>query len=427
MRIKLKFSLWLKAYSVAQVLTAAALIQILPSAVLADYKIATGDTLELAVAGVPELKQRAVVNLDGAVTFAMLGRLQVTELSTAELQTKVQQILSKKLYYQRAPDGRENRIVLETDAITVTIAEYRPVYINGDVAKPGEQIYRPGMTVRHALAVAGGYNLLLDRITNPILQAADIRSDYDVLSAQLIKEQAYIARLKIELDITDKSEANQIKETLIEPELASQIADLQAQQLSARKADYQNEKNYLQVAIQQSSKRLSVLSQQQEKEQAGEEADVQDMQRVEALFQKGAVPITRITEARRLSLLSSTRRLETAARVAQVEREREDFQRRFQKLDDQRRIDLVKELDDANLRLTSIRSRLQAAGEKMLYTGAARSQLLGGEKSRPDIVIFRKSAGVPNQIVADPSMDLQPGDVIEVTLKPESIIGFSKR
>ncbi len=36
------------------------------------------------------------------------------------------------------------------------IIEYRPVYVTGDVAKPGEQRYTPGLSVRQAVSLAGG-------------------------------------------------------------------------------------------------------------------------------------------------------------------------------------------------------------------------------------------------------------------------------
>lgn len=41
------------------------------------------------------------------------------------------------------------------DQVMLANSEFRPVYLNGDVAKPGEQTFRPGMTVRQAVALAG--------------------------------------------------------------------------------------------------------------------------------------------------------------------------------------------------------------------------------------------------------------------------------
>ena len=50
------------------------------------------------------------------------------------------------------------------------MAEYRPVYINGDVSKPGEYPYRPATTARQLVAVAGGYDIMRIRMNNPYLE-----------------------------------------------------------------------------------------------------------------------------------------------------------------------------------------------------------------------------------------------------------------
>ena len=42
--------------------------------------------------------------------------------------------------------------------VVATVVEYRPIYVNGDVSKPGEHPFRPQMTVRQAVALSGGYD-----------------------------------------------------------------------------------------------------------------------------------------------------------------------------------------------------------------------------------------------------------------------------
>jgi len=54
-------------------------------------------------------------------------------------------------------DGREAVIVIDADDVTAIVAEYRPIYANGDVSKPGEYPYRPAIAARQLIAVAGGY------------------------------------------------------------------------------------------------------------------------------------------------------------------------------------------------------------------------------------------------------------------------------
>jgi protein involved in polysaccharide export with SLBB domain len=41
--------------------------------------------------------------------------------------------------------------------VLVTIDEYRPFFINGQVAKEGSYPYVPGLTIRKAATIAGGF------------------------------------------------------------------------------------------------------------------------------------------------------------------------------------------------------------------------------------------------------------------------------
>ena len=55
------------------------------------------------------------------------------------------------------------------------------------------------MTVRQAVALAGGYDVIRLRMNNPILETADLRGEYESLWTEHAKEQAHIWRLKQEL------------------------------------------------------------------------------------------------------------------------------------------------------------------------------------------------------------------------------------
>lgn len=118
---------------------------------LAEYLIRPGDTLEVAVAGIPDLKRRSVVDLDGLVTLPMIKPVAVGGLDLTAAQAAVKEELSKKLYQQHTPAGAESITAITPDAVSVSIVEYRPVYLNGDVSKPGEHAYRPGMTDRKSV------------------------------------------------------------------------------------------------------------------------------------------------------------------------------------------------------------------------------------------------------------------------------------
>jgi len=41
--------------------------------------------------------------------------------------------------------------------VTIEIDRYRPVFVMGEVGRPGQYAYVPGMTAQNAVAIAGGY------------------------------------------------------------------------------------------------------------------------------------------------------------------------------------------------------------------------------------------------------------------------------
>jgi polysaccharide export outer membrane protein len=299
------------------------------------------------------------------------------------------------------------------------VVEYRPIYVNGDVSRPGEQVYRPLMTVHQAVALSGGYEIMRFRMNNPFLESADFRSDYESLWIEFAKEQAHIWRVRAELGEEDNLDPKVLRDAPIPADTISQIARLEAEQLKARQDDYLREKEFLLHGIKQADEQTSVLSEQLQKEEAGLQADTQDLQRVTDLFGKGAVPIPRITDSRRAVLLSSTRKLQTISQVMITKKQRDDFSRQLERLDDLRRINLHQELQDAGVKLNQIRAKLQGVGEKLQYTALVRSQLIRGAGSKPQISIARKEKKDWKRFAAEEDSELQPGDVVEVALRPE--------
>ena len=91
---------------------------------------------------------------------------------------------------------------------------------------------------------------------------------------------------------------------------------------------------------------VNVLSAQQKKDEEGLQSDLEDLQKVTDLFGKGSLISQRITDARRAVLLSSTRKLQTTALDGR-QKQQDKFKRELEKLDDQRRLDLLQDLEGA--------------------------------------------------------------------------------
>lgn len=402
------------------ILVTSALI-LAPTSALSDYKLQSGDTLEISVTGVPDLKQRTPVGVDGEIALPLVGQIKVKGLSVAEARAEITRGLSNKVYRLTTIDGHEiSKLILPEDIVVIAV-EYRPIYVNGDVAKPGEYPFRPGMTVRHAITLAAGYDLAQLRLANPFLQAADFRSDYEALSAELAAQQARIGRLRKELG--DQAVGYAGKKVPIPAELSQRLIQAETEQLNARTADREQDKGSLQDQIKKASLQLNILAQKKKHDEEGNQADMDDFQKVKELFQKGMTPITRLSEARRAALLSADQLLQTIVEMSNIERQRGDYARQLEKIDNQGRIDAWRELQDANLRVAQITARLTTTGEKLLHTGLLQSQLARGMDRRLEINVYRKdeNGNGLKRLTANEDVDLAPGDVVEVTIKTESL------
>jgi polysaccharide export outer membrane protein len=381
------------------------------------YRIQPGDAVEFSAASAPDIKTRVVVNIDGQISLPLTGEFKAQGLTVSELQAKVRGEVSAKVLRRRTSDGRELSEMLAPDEISVTIAEYRPVYVNGDVSQPGQQVFRPGMTVRQAIALAGGVDVMRFRAQNPLLEEADFRADYDAQWTFFATQQAKILRLKAELAGKPDFDTKQLVETPISASRTKDIIENEKAQLTVRNGLQQKQHDYLQAAILTQNGRIDALSQQEDKEKQGVQADTDELDRVKELFGRQTLPITRVIEQRRTILLSSTRYLQTVAQRGVSERDRADLVAQLNKLPEERRENLLTEVRDTELELAQTRAKLQALGDKLVYTGLVRSQLVRGNGSEPSISIHRKTDSGVTNVAATQDEELAPGDVVDVALQ----------
>lgn len=113
-----------------------------PSSEASEYRIGPGDVVAIEVFGEQDLSPRVRVSESGTIPYPFLGDLQVRGLTTDELA-------------RRVLEGLKGPYLIDPQ-VSVSIAQYRPFYVNGQVRKPGGYAFEPGMTVRKAITLAGG-------------------------------------------------------------------------------------------------------------------------------------------------------------------------------------------------------------------------------------------------------------------------------
>lgn len=400
------------------VLLMAALV-LIPRVALSDYRLQPGDILDVSLTGAPDFREHAPIGVEGEVGLPLSGQIKVRGLSLSEARAKIAGELANKLYRQYTNDGREISHLIVGNEVVVTVSEYTPVFVNGDVTKPGAYPFRPGMTVRQAIAVAGGFDLIRSQGPDPVMQTAELQAEYQTLWLQVAGEQARSWRLRTEL--RDKSIVGADNTVPNPGGVAADFMKGEAEQLKAVTVDRESSKALLQEAIKKATLQLAILAEKKTKDEEGSQADLADFKTVRDLFQKGLAQITRLSEARRASLLSSEQLLQTLVESSNVERQRDEYARQLEKIDTQTRIDDLQELQRTNLHLAELTARLKSTSDRLLHVNLLRSQVAQGGSRAVDIGVYRKAEGGPGRIDADEDLELTPGDVVEVALQSRTV------
>ena len=109
-----------------------------------DYRIDAGDKLRVVVYGQEGLTNSYAIDAGGGLTMPLIGRVEARGLTPVGLAAHITARLRKG--YIREP------------SVAVEIESYRPFFILGEVAAPGQYPYVPNMSVEFAVAIAGGFS-----------------------------------------------------------------------------------------------------------------------------------------------------------------------------------------------------------------------------------------------------------------------------
>ena len=107
------------------------------------YHLDAGDKLRVVVYGQEGLTNTYAIDAAGSITMPLIGAVAARGRTPAGLAAEITAKLRNG--YIRDP------------SVAVEIESYRPFFILGEVAAPGQYPYVPNMTVESAVAIAGGF------------------------------------------------------------------------------------------------------------------------------------------------------------------------------------------------------------------------------------------------------------------------------
>ncbi len=114
-----------------------------PEAILSDYRLGKGDVISIKVFGEEDFSMETALSKEGRISYPFLGDLKLSGLTVNQVERKIASGL--RAGYLKNPK------------VTVTVLEYRQIFVNGEVKTPGGYPFKPGMTVNKAISLAGGF------------------------------------------------------------------------------------------------------------------------------------------------------------------------------------------------------------------------------------------------------------------------------
>jgi protein involved in polysaccharide export with SLBB domain len=144
------------------------------------YRLRLGDRLRINVLSEPDLSGEYEINDSGTILFPLIGAVKAAGLTTNILEATITDMLR---------DG-----YLRKPSVRVDLLKSLPIYVLGEVQRPGRYDYVAGLTVLNAIALAGGFgfrarqdSFMITRDENGRRQEIEANQDTEILPGDIIK------------------------------------------------------------------------------------------------------------------------------------------------------------------------------------------------------------------------------------------------
>ncbi len=128
----------------ASVLGRAQVLALHGGELLSTYELGPGDKIRINVYREPDLSFDTRLTDAGTIIYPFLGEINVAGYTVGKLSEKIAK-------------GLNGRYLIDP-LVSISVLEYREFFVQGEVKSPGAFPYFPGLTVRKAVSMAGGFS-----------------------------------------------------------------------------------------------------------------------------------------------------------------------------------------------------------------------------------------------------------------------------
>jgi len=392
---------------IAAALGLAALFAALSAPVMAgDYKLGISDRVKIRVQEWPDLNGEYTVTPGGVVSLPLIGNISAVGMDLDDLAKEISDRLQ-----QRSERG-------ERFFTAVEIAQYRPFAIMGDVQKPGQYPYRPGLTVIEAISIAGGYyrpELGLLRLGRDVAVASgDIHTQSTRLNRLLAREARLTAAIDGRNDIPLPPELAKQKD---DPEIAAIMKNeqdalaLENAMKRSERAAVESIKSLYQNEIESLHGHGQALTQEHD-------AIETQLNQLRTMAARGLALAPTMFALERSVAQVASQQMSTETEIVRAQESIELAEQRVRQAQQDRRVVETKDLETTRDDIANAREKIvtatQLLHEAQTSAPAEARERLSGSGDRPSFTILRRDGEAMREVTADETTLVAPDDVIKI-------------
>ncbi|NDV01335.1 polysaccharide biosynthesis/export family protein [Pseudoroseicyclus tamaricis] len=368
-----------------------------------SIRVISWDPIEGVLQDWPAIAGEYGVTAGGALSVPFVGQLEAAGRPPEEIAAMIAEGLRNRFALNAAPEA------------VVAILQSRPVVVGGAVRAPGQLPFTQGMTVRSAIAQAGGLVLPTDQADFAGRDYVNSEGQLLILRNQRRRQLARLERLlaeREERELVMPAELDDIegRQLLAEEE---EIMEHQTDRLEAERVSLSGRQELLTAQIASLEQRTTSLERQLE---LAREA----LENAQALSERNLVSSDRLADAERNVLTIEGQILENSNAILSARLDLSANDRELSTLTADYRTGLINELQQvrANLADTEQRiattTRLIGVDAERAAAAAAEAEAGGALAPEPELTIYRTDAGAVTAMEAGMETTLRPGDLVDV-------------
>ena len=357
----------------------------------------------------PALNTEYNIGPSGRVALPLIGEIFAEGSTAADLATTISERLRDEMGLATAP------------RTAVEVVQFRPFYVAGDVEKPGEYSFRPGLTVLKAMSISGG--LMRAPQLGTMRLERDIMTSEGELKMLTLERQSLVvrqARLEAELNKADDFSCPPALMTETRSGCAGSFMNQEKKIFDTRRKAFDTQMSTLNNLMDYLKNEARSITGQI----ASHKKQIQFV----------SEELSGIVELGRKGLATAPRRLGLARNVAQLEGDGMKLDQNLMRVRQEISKNEIAILDIENKRSGEVTTDLQQTQLK-LEQNARKAEMMGqllreasviaplkmqslanGRRAEPKYTVTRVIDGVPVELTAGETTALEPGDTLKVTV-----------